>query len=74
MTEAQLRNLPDEELLRVAENAWVPTGCRPLVSELARRLAQQLDADRTCPHCFKDPDEVPGCMDDDCPYCHGSDD
>lgn len=48
MNETQLRNLSDEELLRVVDN-MVPTNI--LAVELARRLAALLDANGECPYC-----------------------
>lgn len=50
MTEAQLKNLSDDELLRVVENAWRPPH---IVLELARRLKirREVEERGECPYC-----------------------
>ncbi len=73
MNETQLRNLSDEELLRVVDN-MVPTNI--LAVELARRLRDAMEAaDIAQGELDAYNDRAYGyCEDDNCPYCCGGDD
>lgn len=73
MTEAQLKNLSDEELLRVVDNMMK---LDLLALELARRLREALEnADIVQEELDTYRDSKYGyCEDANCPYCNGESD